>query len=83
MVDIPKESSSYLQMAYSSVKVFADDGKLDTCELNYLLGLALKDGEIDEDEKRVLRNIFKQIEMDSITPVLRERINAVKEKFSI
>ena len=83
MVDMPKESSSHLEMAYSAVKVFADDGRLDESELNFLMGLALKDGEIDDDEKRVLRNIFDQIKNDTISVLLQDRIKAIKEKYSI
>ncbi|MCK5707792.1 MAG: hypothetical protein KAI43_09070 [Candidatus Aureabacteria bacterium] len=80
---MPKENSSYLEMAYSSVNVFSDDGKLDESELNFLLGLALKDGEIDDDEKRVLKNIFDQIKDDSISVLMQDRLKAVREKYSI
>ncbi len=83
MVEMPKENSSYLEMAYSSVNVFSDDGKLDESELNFLLGLALKDGEIDDDEKRVLKNIFDQIKDDSISVLMQDRLKAVREKYSI
>ena len=83
MVEMPKENSSYLEMAYSSVNVFSDDGKLDESELNFLLGLALKDGEIDDDEKRVLKNIFDQIKDDSISVLMQDRLKAVREKYCI
>ncbi len=31
--------------------MFTDDGTLDIGELNYLMGLAMRDGIVDEDEK--------------------------------
>lgn len=75
--------SDYLELAYSSIRVFADDGSLDLEELNFLLGIALRDGEIDEDEKRVLRNIFKQAEAGGLTPRTRDRIAEVRRKHSL
>jgi len=77
------EGSSYLELAYSSIKIFADDGKVDMGELNFLLGLALKDGEIDEDEKRVLGNIFKHAEEGDLSIAVRMRIREVRRKYSI
>lgn len=75
--------SSYIELAYSSIPVFADDGTLDMGELNFLLGLALKDGQIDDDEKRVLRNIFKQVAEPEVTPKVWERINEIKKKYEL
>ncbi len=77
------EESSYLELAYSSIKVFADDGTVDMGELNFLLGLALKDGEIDEDEKRVLRRIFQHAESTKLRLAVRSRIREVRRKHSI
>ncbi len=77
------ESSSYLELAYSSIKIFADDGTIDMGELNFLLGLALRDGEIDDDEKRVLGNIFGQAEKTKLSLAVRARIQEARRKHSI
>ncbi len=77
------KESSYIELAYSSIPVFADDGTLDMEELNFLLGLALKDGQIDDDEKRVLRNIFNQVGKDEVTPKVWERITDIKKKYDL
>ena len=45
---------SYIEIAFESVKVFSNDGELDESELAFLLGLALRDQVVDEDERRVL-----------------------------
>ena len=78
-----EKNSSYIELAYSSIPVFADDGTLDLEELNFLLGLALKDGEVDDDEKRVLRNIFKQVAESEVTPKVWARINEIKQKYEL
>ena len=65
---------SHIEIAYSSIKVFADDGQMDLNELNFLLGLALRDQVVDEDEKRVLAKVFSQAEQGGLTSQVRSRI---------
>jgi hypothetical protein len=65
---------SHIEIAYSSIRVFSNDGQLDLGELNFLLGLALRDGLVDDEEKRVLRKIFAQAELGKLSPVVKERI---------
>lgn len=74
-------SNSHLEIAYSSIRVFADDGKVDLGELNFLLGLALRDGQIDDQEKRVLRNIFKQAREAGLSRRVEERIREVESRY--
>lgn len=76
-------SNDYLELAYSSIGVFSDDGKLDLGELNFLLGIALRDNKIDDDEKRVLGNIFKQVSESEVSSEVWQRIQSVKQKYSI
>ncbi len=74
---------SHIEIAYSSIGCFADDGTLDLAELNFLMGLALRDDKVDDDEKRVLGNIFKQVGPSDVTSVVWQRIQAIKEKYGI
>jgi hypothetical protein len=74
---------SYIEIAYESVKCFTDDGKLDLTELNFLLGLALRDDNIDDDEKRVLAKVFSQAELGTLAPVVRQRIADARAKHGI
>ncbi len=69
----------HIELAYSSIKVFTDDGKLDMGELNYLMGVALADGQITDDEKRVLGNIFKRVNEKNASPVVLDRIAELKK----
>ncbi len=75
--------SSYLELAYSSIKIFADDGTVDLGELNFLLGVALRDDRIDDDEKRVLGRIFEHAEKTRLSLSVRARIREVRRKYSI
>ena len=75
--------SSYLELAYSSIKIFADDGTVDLSELSFLLGLALRDGQIDDDEKRVLRRIFDHAESTDLGVATRARIRQVRRQHGI
>jgi hypothetical protein len=74
---------SYIEIAFESVKCFTDDGNLDLTELNFLLGLALRDDNIDDDEKRVLAKVFSQADMGTLSPTVRQRIADAKAKHGI
>lgn len=74
---------SHLEIAIASIKCFTDNGTLDEGELNFLLGLALRDDKVDEDEKRVLGNIFKQVSQNKVKPVVWERIQEARKKYQI
>lgn len=76
-------TASHIEIAYSSIPVFANDGTIDMGELNFLLGLALRDNVIDDDEKRVLGSIFDKVSQSSVTPKVWERIGQIRKKYSI
>lgn len=76
-------ASSYIELAYSSIPVFADDGTLDMEELNFLMGIALRDQQIDADEKRVLGSIFSKVKEGDVSPKVWERIQAIRQKHGI
>ncbi|NUO77101.1 MAG: hypothetical protein HOQ32_13920 [Lysobacter sp.] len=61
-------------MALASIPVFTNDGELDAQEFDKLLALALRDQSIDDDEKRVLGNIFKQAELGELDANVKTRI---------
>jgi hypothetical protein len=74
---------SHQEIALASIKCFTDDGKLDLEEFNFLLGLALRDNKVDEEEKRVLGNILDQVSAGSVSQKLEDRISQVKKLYSI
>ncbi len=74
---------SHQEIALSSIRCFRNDGTLDLAELNFLMGLALRDKVVDDDEKRVLNNIFKQVTRSDVSEEVWERIQSIKEKYEI
>lgn len=47
------ENRDYLEMSFKSINCFANDGKLDAEELGVILDIALRNGVVDDNEKRV------------------------------
>ena len=76
------ELRSHLSIALASIRCFTDDGALDTNELNYLLGIAKADGNIDEDEKRVLSSIMSKA-MNRIDAGTAKRISEIRAELGI
>ncbi len=68
------ESRDYLELTYRSINCFADDGKLDADELASLIGIAKRDGVIDENERRVLKNIVSKVRESEIDTSLAAKI---------
>ena len=75
--------SNYLEMSFKSINCFADDGQLDIDELNKLVAIALKDGAVDADEKRVLGNIIAKLKPAELTSTLQRRVDELREKYAI
>lgn len=73
----------HLEIAYTSMALFQNDGTLNEEEFNHLLDIALRDGEVNDDEKRVLSNILERIKGDEKALSFDQRIIEVKEKYGI
>lgn len=83
MVDQGSMDNSGVQLAYASLAVFADDGKLDEGELNFLLGLAMRDGSISDSERAVLRGVFNRVLEEDVPGEVWKRIQKVREQHRI
>ncbi len=75
--------SGHVDLAMYALKVFGNDGTIDMHELDALLCIALADGQIDDDERATLRNIFKKVPYWELAPEVRTRIDQLKEKYNI
>lgn len=75
--------SSHLEIALASVKCFTDDGTLDMGELNFLVGLAMRDGIMDDDEKRVIKEIFSKVSESDVSKTTWARMEAVRKEYSL
>jgi len=76
-------SKSHLEIAIASIKCFTDDGTLDIGELNFLLGMAMRDGVMDEDEKRVLNNIFSKVTSNDVSNTVWDRMEAIRREHNL
>ncbi|WP_078121130.1 hypothetical protein [Thiosocius teredinicola] len=73
-----KENRDYLEMTFRSIQCFADDGVLQVDELDRLVAIALRDGVVDANEQRVLKNIFGRLRPTDLTDELRARIEQIR-----
>lgn len=78
-----KENRDYLEMSYRSIRCFADDGTLSLAELDSLVSIAMRDGVVDENEKRVLAAIIKRLNPDELTPAMLARIARLRQKLGM
>jgi len=76
-------NNDHLEIAYTSMTLFQDDGTLVEEEFNKLLDIALKDGHVNDEEKRILNSILARLKDDEITYSFKQRIVEVKEKYNI
>lgn len=74
------EIRSHLQIVLASISAFSNDGKLDASELRAMTAIAQKDGAIDIDERRVLRDIIDKITDAELTPEMQAAIGNLRTK---
>jgi uncharacterized membrane protein YebE (DUF533 family) len=75
-----KEAKTYIQMVLQSIDIFANDGKLDSAELQKLMDIALRDGQIDAEERRVLNKIFEQAEKSGVSAEVSALIEKIRAR---
>lgn len=72
------ENRDYLEMTFHSINCFADDGTLDAKELQQILNIALKDGVMDDNEKRVLANIIGRLNDAELDGELLAKVEEIR-----
>jgi hypothetical protein len=82
-IHMTKESRDYLEMTYHSIQCFSNDGVLLVPELDELVAIALKDGVVDDNEKRVLKSILSKLTEAELTPEMVARISQLRVKFDL
>lgn len=71
------ESRDYLEMSFRSIECFKD-GVLDLDELNQIVDIALRDGVVDDNEKRVLKSIIDRLTPAELDGELGGRVTVMK-----
>lgn len=79
---VPEENSS-VELAYASLALWADDGTLDSGELDTLLNIALRDGVISESEKEVLRGVFNRVHEEEVPAEVWSKIQDIRKQHAI
>ena len=70
-------------MQYSFLRVFANDGTIDSEELAMLEKLALEDGTVDDRERVVLSRIFERVNENTVSPEVWQEIARFKVRYQI
>jgi hypothetical protein len=78
-----RDSSWNAIMQYSFLRVFANDGTIDSDEMAMLERLALRDGTVDEHERAVLSRIFARVAPHTVSPGVWDEICRFKAEHSI
>ena len=76
------ESRDYLELSFRSIQCFANDGRLDANELGKLIEIAERDGVIDQNEIRVLRNIVAKIKPHEVDAGMKQKLQELSDKIS-
>ena len=76
------EARDYLEMSFRSIQCFSNDGKLDASELGKIIAIAEKDGIIDQNEIRVLRNIVAKIKPHEVDAAMKQKLTELSEKIN-
>lgn len=76
------KSNDFLEMSFRSMNCFANDGTLDLHELNEIVAIALKDGVVDDNEKRVLANIISKLNAKELMGELADRVEQLRAEYS-
>lgn len=76
------ESRDYLEMSFQSINCFSDDGKLDAVELRKIFNIALRDGVVDQNEIRVLRQIIAKLKPGELNAEMLDMIESIKNEIA-
>lgn len=77
------ESRDYLEMSFHSIECFSNDGKLDADELGKIIAIAERDGVVDQNEIRVLRNIISRIKPEEVDAAMQARLTELADRHGI
>ena len=72
-----------IELAYASLVLYADDGKLGNHELKTLLEIALRDGSMTDREREILRGLFNRIREEDVSADTWLALQAIRQDYSI
>lgn len=72
-----------IELAYASLVLYADDGKLGKDELKTLIEIALRDGSMTDREREILRGLFNRIREEDVSAGTWRQLQAIRQDYSI
>ena len=75
--------SGFATRAFSIMKVFLSDGKINSAELDNFLNMALRDGEISDERREVLEKIFDTITEQQVSEEVGVKMDEIRKKLSM
>ncbi|MCO7226880.1 hypothetical protein [Pleionea sp. CnH1-48] len=73
----------HIDLLMKSIDFLIDDGKYSEDDIRHLFALALEDGVISEDEKRILKGVFETAMMHGIDTSTHALITELSKKYNI
>jgi tellurite resistance protein len=61
-------TSGSIDLVIASLEMGVADGSVDKVQVQRLLRLAFEDGQLDDDERAVLRRVFDRIDRERVSP---------------
>ena len=77
------EMSDASEMIFRTIKCFSNDGKLDVNELDQIVEIARADGVVDDEEKKVLKNIIYNLTSKDLTPEMWTRVEELVAHYDL
>ena len=80
---IQGDMSDASKMIFRAIKCFSNDGRLDVNELDQIVKIALADGVVDDEERKVLKNIIYNLTSEDLSPEMWNRVEQLVAHFSL
>ena len=71
------------EMIFRTIQCFSNDGMLDVNELDQIVKVAMHDGVVDSEEKKVLKQIIFNLTSKDLTPELWNRVEQLVEHYGL
>ncbi len=70
-------------IGYSFLVALANDERISEAELHMMEKMALEDGQIDDDEREALRNIFARMDKHEVANAVHQEIDEFRSKHNL
>jgi tellurite resistance protein len=75
--------SDVSEMISRAIEGFSNDGRLDVNELDQIVKIALADGVVDDEERKVLKSIIFNLTSKDLTPEMWTRVEELVAHYNL